>query len=101
VVESFFNVFNRERIRRRTYRTRDEASQDVLNYIEMFYNPERKHVRNGVLSPSSSNGDTKSNPKGSTERGAVQLDLRESPETVRQFPLLILTSPSSNAKTPK
>jgi putative transposase len=23
----------------------------VFNYIEMFYNPERKHVRNGMLSP--------------------------------------------------
>ena len=38
-------------IRRRAYRTRDEACQDVLDYIEMFYNPTRKHVRNGMLSP--------------------------------------------------
>ncbi|MGQ3021872.1 IS3 family transposase, partial [Aliihoeflea sp.] len=39
------------RIRRRTYRTREEARQDVFDYIEMFYNPKRKHVRNGMLSP--------------------------------------------------
>ena len=51
VVESFFNLLKRERIRRRTYRTRDEARQDVFDYIEMFYNPTRKHVRNGMLSP--------------------------------------------------
>ncbi|MDZ4099712.1 MAG: IS3 family transposase, partial [Methylophilaceae bacterium] len=25
--------------------------QDVFDYIEMFYNPIRKHVRNGMLSP--------------------------------------------------
>jgi hypothetical protein len=25
--------------------------QDVFDYIEMFYNPKRKHVRNGMLSP--------------------------------------------------
>jgi len=23
----------------------------VFDYIEMFYNPKRKHVRNGMLSP--------------------------------------------------
>lgn len=51
VAESFFNLLKRERIRRKTYRTRDEARQDVFDYIEMFYNPTRKHVRNGMLSP--------------------------------------------------
>jgi putative transposase len=51
VVESFFNLLKRERIRRRLYRSRDEARQDVFDYIEMFYNPKRKHVRNGMLSP--------------------------------------------------
>ncbi len=51
VAESFFNLFKRERIRRRTYKTRVEARQDVFDYIEMFYNPTRKHVRNGMLLP--------------------------------------------------
>lgn len=51
VAESFFNLLKRERIRRRTYKTRDEARHDVLDYIEMFYNPVRKHARNGMLSP--------------------------------------------------
>jgi hypothetical protein len=37
--ESFFSSLKRERIRRRTYKTRDEARQDVFDYIEMFYNP--------------------------------------------------------------
>ena len=32
-------------------RTRAEARQDVFDYIEMFYNPKRKHVRNGMPSP--------------------------------------------------
>ncbi|WP_240497656.1 IS3 family transposase, partial [Thioclava sp. F34-6] len=40
-----------QRIRRRTYRSREEARQDVFDYIEMFYNPKRKHARNGMLSP--------------------------------------------------
>lgn len=51
VAESFFNLLKRERIRRRTYRPRDEARQHVFDYIEMFSNPKRKHVRNGMLSP--------------------------------------------------
>nr|CAD6615059.1 IS3 family transposase [Rhizobium sp. Khangiran2] len=51
VAESFFNPLKRARIRRRTYRSRDEARQDVFDCIEIFYNPKRKHVRNGMLSP--------------------------------------------------
>ena len=51
VAESFFNLLKRERIRRKVYRSRDEARRDVFDYIEMFYNPKRKHVRNGMLSP--------------------------------------------------
>lgn len=51
VAESFFNLLKRERIRRRTYKTRAEARQDVFDYIEMFYNPKRKHSKNGMLSP--------------------------------------------------
>ena len=51
VAESFFNLLKRERIRRRAYRTREDVRRDVFDYIEMFYNPKRKHVRNGMLSP--------------------------------------------------
>lgn len=51
VAESFFNLLKRERIRRRTYKTREQARQDIFDYIEMFYNPKRKHARNGMLSP--------------------------------------------------
>jgi len=51
VAESFFNLLKRERIRRRTCKTRAEARKDVFDYIEMFYNPKRKHVRNGMQSP--------------------------------------------------
>lgn len=49
--ESIFTLLKRERIRRKVYRSRDEACQDVFDYIEMFYNPKRKHVRNAMLSP--------------------------------------------------
>lgn len=51
VAESFFQLLKRERIRRRTYLTRKAARQDVFDYIEMFFNPKRKHTNNGMLSP--------------------------------------------------
>ncbi|EHJ59856.1 Transposase insF for insertion sequence IS3A [Novosphingobium pentaromativorans US6-1] len=51
VAESFFSSLKRERIRRRTYKTCKDARQEVFDYIDMFYNPGRKHVRNGMLSP--------------------------------------------------
>ena len=51
VVETLFNLLKRERIRHRKHKTREEACQDVFNYIVFFYNPQRKHVRNGILSP--------------------------------------------------
>jgi putative transposase len=57
VAESFFNLLKRERIRRRIYKSRAEARQDVFDYIEMFYNSKTKHVRRRMLlSPSNSNG---------------------------------------------
>ncbi len=51
VAESFFHLLKRERIRRQTYLTRDAARRDVFEYIEMFYNPTRKHTKNSRLSP--------------------------------------------------
>jgi putative transposase len=51
VAESFFQLLKRERVRRRTYPARDDARRDMFDYIEMFYNPKRKHTNNGMLSP--------------------------------------------------
>ena len=51
VAESFFHLLKSERIRRKTYATREDARQDVFDYIELFYNPKRKHGKNGMLSP--------------------------------------------------
>ncbi len=51
VAESLLQLLKRERIRRQTYMTREAARQDVFEYIEMFYNPKRKHMNDGMLSP--------------------------------------------------
>ena len=51
VAESFFQLLKRERIRRRIYADREEARRDVFDYIEMFYNPKRRHSYADGLSP--------------------------------------------------
>ena len=51
VAESFFHLLKRERVRRKTYATRKIARDDIFDYIEFFYNPKRKHGKNGLLSP--------------------------------------------------
>lgn len=51
VAESFINLLKGERIKRRIYRTREEARRNVSDYIKKFYNPKGKHARNGILSP--------------------------------------------------
>jgi len=51
VVEGFFHLLKTEHIRRKAYKTRKESRQDVFEYIELFYNPKRRHANNGMLSP--------------------------------------------------
>ena len=50
VAESFFHLLKTERIRRKIYKTRKDARQDVFDYIELFYNPKRRHANNGMFS---------------------------------------------------
>jgi putative transposase len=51
VAESFFQLLKRERIRRKIYPTRDEARSDIFDYIELFYNPKRRHGHANDVSP--------------------------------------------------
>ncbi len=50
-MESFFSSLKTERTARKTYRTRDQARADVFDYIELFYNPKRRHSTIGYMSP--------------------------------------------------
>jgi len=51
VAESFFSSLKKERVRRKIYRTKDDARADLFDYIELFYNPRRRHSNNGGVSP--------------------------------------------------
>lgn len=51
VAESFFQLIKRERIKRKIHTDRAQARSDVLDYIELFYNPRRRHGFTNPLSP--------------------------------------------------
>lgn len=49
-LKSFFQLFKRERIRRRTIYTRNQTREEIFDYIEVFYNRKRRpSFTNGVL----------------------------------------------------
>jgi transposase InsO family protein len=50
-VESFFSTLKRELIHQRQYRTREEAQQEIFEYLEVFYNRQRRHSTLGYRSP--------------------------------------------------
>jgi putative transposase len=50
-MESFFSTLKIERIYRKKYVTREDVRADVFDYIEMFYNPRRRHSTLGQISP--------------------------------------------------
>jgi putative transposase len=51
VAESFFSSLKKERIKKRIYRNRDLATNDVSDYIESFYNRKRRHQHLNGVSP--------------------------------------------------
>ena len=51
VAESFFGSLKQERVQWRNYQMRNEAQQDVMNYITMWYNSLRLHSYLGYKSP--------------------------------------------------
>ena len=50
-IESFWEVLKNELIYHRRYATRREAMQEITEYIEIFYNRQRRQKRLGYLSP--------------------------------------------------
>ena len=51
MAESFFKTLKRELVKGKSYRTRDEARQDIFKYIELYYNRVRMHSTLGYMSP--------------------------------------------------
>jgi putative transposase len=50
-MESFWGTLKNELVHQRRYETRAQARQELAEYIEVFYNRQRRHSRLGNLSP--------------------------------------------------
>ncbi len=50
-MESFWGTLKQELVHHRRYRTRREATQDITEYIEIFYNRQRRQARLGFVPP--------------------------------------------------
>ncbi len=50
-MESFWGTLKQELVHHRRYKTRAEARADITEYIEVFYNRQRRHSKLGNLSP--------------------------------------------------
>ena len=50
-IESLFGTIKSEMVHHRDYQTRAQARADIFDYIEVFYNRQRRHSSLGYLSP--------------------------------------------------
>jgi transposase InsO family protein len=50
-IESFWGTLKTELVHHRQYRTRSEAAREIAEYIDLFYNRQRRQARLGYLSP--------------------------------------------------
>jgi putative transposase len=50
-VESLFGTLKSELVDHRDYQSRTEAKSEIFEYIEVFYNRQRRHLSLGYLSP--------------------------------------------------
>ncbi len=51
IAKSFSRTLKTELIHHEGFQTREEAQQEIFEYIEVFYNRQRKHSNNGYLAP--------------------------------------------------
>lgn len=50
-MESFWGSPKNEQVHHQRFAPREQAKQEITEYIEIFYNRIRKHARPGYLSP--------------------------------------------------
>ena len=63
VAESFFSSLKKERIKKKIYKNRRTAVEDIADYIDSFYNTERRHSHLGGTSPEKFEAAVKRPPK--------------------------------------
>jgi putative transposase len=63
VAESFFATLKKELVHRRAWPTRRELAGEVFEYVEAFYNRQRRHSTLGYLSPADYENGTLGQPR--------------------------------------
>lgn len=63
VAESFLSSMIKERIRKRVYKSRELARDEVIDYIEVFYNNTRPHNHLGDVNPDAFSNLNNANPQ--------------------------------------
>jgi len=51
VAESFFHTLKTELVHHEDYRSRTEATANIFEYVEVFYNRQRRHSHVGQVAP--------------------------------------------------
>ena len=51
MAESFFHTLKTECVDLESFATREQAQDVIFDYIEVFYNRQRRHSANGNLAP--------------------------------------------------
>lgn len=64
VAESFFSSLKKERIKKKIYKNRQLATEDISDYIDAFYNQIRRHQHLGGVSPNEFEASTKTPKTG-------------------------------------
>ena len=50
-LESFWGTLKNALVHHKRYATREEAKADITQYIEIFYNRQRRHSKMGIMAP--------------------------------------------------
>jgi transposase InsO family protein len=67
VAESFFATLKKELVHRQSWPSRRDLSSAVFDYIEAFYNRQRRHSTLGYLSPEEYEREQKPTPNRSSD----------------------------------
>jgi transposase InsO family protein len=86
VAESFFATLKKELVNRRPWPTKAELRSEIFDYIEIFYNRQRRHGTLGMRSPADFENSTLSASR--TDLAASRL---AAPQTMR------FTAPTATA----
>ena len=75
VAESFFATLKKELIHRRSWPTKAELRTEVFDYIEVFYNRQRRHSTLGDLSPAEYENEHSEPPGCGSRRFAARVPI--------------------------